>query len=276
MFALFALASTLIFGGPRVSATADANVDADAVARGVDARIGEASTPWTVEIFVEDGEVTFRGRASGRALVEQSLEVPGEDPLQRSIAVASAVAFAIEAAPETEDLDPEPRPEPPSTRRPWWVEAGGGAALNARRDLGLAGGFVLGGGRWLDAKQHARLGAAVGWSHSRGDGLAVHAVEPRVEAAAGAWLGTRVWLGGGVGLGATGAWAVDRQRAAAWTVHLRVPALAEVSLSDRWFLRCALGVDVRNTGLRFIGSDAVLRWASVRPFAGLSFGLSLP
>lgn len=267
-----------------MTAAPEANVDADAVARGVDARIGEASAAWTVEVFVRDGEVMFRGRAPGRGPVEQALEVPTAEPEQRSITVASAVAFAIEAAPHTAEPEagpepepePEPEPKPAPVARPWWVEGGGGVSLNARRDVGLAGGLQLGGGRWLDDKERARLGVALGWSHARADGLAVHALQPRFEAAAGGWLAGRVWLGGGVGLGATGAWAVDRDKATAWTVHVRVPVLAEVQLSQRWFVRGAMGVDIRGTGLRFLGAESVLRWAGVRPFVALLVGVSLP
>ncbi len=277
MVCLMALALPLLLDGPRVTATPGSGVDADAVSRGVEARIGESGDAWTVEISGRGGEVVFRGAAPGRAPVEQALEVPEGEPEQRAIMVASAVAFALEAS------TPLDRAPPESTVgavvgpvRPWWADVGAAVAFNARGELGVAGGLELGGGRWLDARQHVRLGLALGWTHARRDQLAVHAFEPRLEVGAGAWVGEHIWLGGGLGLGVTGAWALDRERASAVAVRVRVPALVEVPFGERWFVRGAVGIDVRGTGLRFIGASGALRWRPVRPFTGLSVGVSLP
>ena len=115
----------------------------------------------------------------------------------------------------------------------------------------------------------------MGWAHARNERLRVHAVQPLIEVDAGAAVGSRVWLGGGLGIGATGAWAFDASRASAWAFRVHVPAIVEVAISGPWFARAEAGLDLQTPALNFRGDEHSLRWGLVRPFLGLGFGLRL-
>jgi|GEM_PF-2474898 len=264
----WALALSLL-GTPRVSVTDGARLDAEAVERGVQARLGEDAEAWTVSIRSTADGVRFRARAPGRETVVQSIELPQGSVEERSILVASALAFALEQAPSSNGAE-RSRAEGEPVRPPWWVAVQGHVALGWQ-PLDPSGGVELEGGRWLEPGHRARAFASIGWSHARRQALRVHALEPLVGVLGGDFVERRVWVGAGIGFGATHAWALDRERATAWAFRMRVPAVAEVEVFDHIVLRGSLGIDVRTPRLRFLGADDTLRWRSVRPFAAVAF-----
>lgn len=266
-----------LLGAPQVTVQGETRVDADAVTRGLEARLGAAAEPWTVSIEPAQGGVRVRARAQGRALVDQSVELPedGSDEA-RAMIVASTVAFALEQA-GTVDASEEPEPPPAvvapvEPAPPWWVSVTGALGLGLG-PLDPSGALALDGGRWFG--EHVRASVSLGWAHAREQPLKVHAFQPMVQADAGAAVGERLWVGGGVGLGATGAWAFDEARASAWALRVHVPAIFEATLVGPLFLRGTAGFDVQTPVFNFRGAQRSLRWGVLRPFLGLGFGLRL-
>lgn len=280
MSATWVLALALA-GAPRVTASDEARVDADAVADGLAARVGDAAEPWTVTLEAAPGGVHFRATAPGRGLVEQTVEVSQGTSEERAIAVASAVAFAIEQAPTSQESADDPSravgaAEPRSIVPPWMVTVGAEAAVGVRAPVDPSGGLELGGGRWVGPGQLFRVSFSLGWAHARKRALSVHAVQPAVQLDVGAPLGQRWWVGGGARIGVTTAWALDRARAGGSALYGRIPATVEVQLKGRWFARGMLGVELRTPSLRFRGASDGLRWGVLRPVAGLAVGANLP
>lgn len=276
MSATWVLALVLA-GAPRVTASAEARVDAGAVANGLTARIGVEAESWTVTLEAAPGGVRFRARAPGRGLVEQTIEVPQGSSEERAIAVASAVALAIEQAPTSqESLGAGDSGESRLVSGPWLATLGAQAALGVRGPVDPSGGFELGGGRWIGPDRLLRVSLSLGWVHARRNALSVHAVQPGVQLDAGTKLGKRWWLGGGARIGVTTAWALDEARARGSALYGRIPATLEVQLHERWFARGVLGVELRGPTLRFRGASDRLRWGAVRPVAGLAVGANLP
>lgn len=280
MIATWVLALVLA-GAPRVTASDDARVDARAVANGLEARVGEAAESWSITLEGAPTGVRFRASAPGRALVEQTVEVPQGSAEERAIAVASAVAFAIEQAlPVSESGGDEDEAHVRGGRAggtaAWMVTLGAQVAAGVRPPASPSGGLELGGGRWFGSQRRVRATLSVGWLHARRGGLAVHAAQPAAQVDVGTAIGTRWWIGGGVRVGATAAWALDRARARGSALYGRIPAMAEVQLSDRWFARGMLGVELRTPVLRFRGVADQLRWGRVRPVAGFAIGANLP
>lgn len=268
-------------GAPRVTASDASRVDADAVARGLEARVGEAAEPWTVTLEAAPGGVRFRANAPGRGLVEQTVEVPEGSAEERAIAVASAVAFAIEQDAEvhasTSEAPRGARPgNPPNPASPWTIALGVRAAIGVASPVSPSGGVELDGRRWFGAQRRFRAGLSLGWGHARHGELSVHALQPAAQLDVGAEVGKRWWVGAGARLGVTTAWALDQARAQGSALYGRLPAMVEVQLTGRWFLRGMLGVDLRTPSLRFRGVSDRLRWGGVRPVAGLAVGANLP
>jgi hypothetical protein len=277
------LALAVLQGPPQISADASARVDADAVARGVEVRLGEAAQPWRVTVDADGSGVSVVAVAPGHPEVRQRVELPEGSVDERSTLLASSLAFVLEqamqeggrSAPSSKPASAagsEPGSAPDVPARPWWVGAAGVATFGVPADP--AGGVQLGAGRWF-AREHLRVSLSASWLHASRDGLKVHALRPAVMLAGGGHVGP-VWLGAGVEVGMLRAWARDRATADAWALHLRVPALLDVPLSPRWFLRGMVGVDITTPRLRFIGASTSLRWRSVRPMVGLGFGVRLP
>lgn len=275
------LLALVLAGAPRVTATDEARVDADAVAKGLAARVGDAAEPWTITLEAAPNGVHFRATAPGRGLVEQTVEVPQGSEEERAIAVASALAFAIEQAPTLQgSADDSSRPggavEPRSLVPPWMVTLGAEAAVGVRAPVDPSGGIELGGGRWVGSEQLFRVSLSLGWAHAREGALSVHAVQPAIQLDAGTPVGKRWWVGGGARIGVTTAWALDRARARGSALYGRIPATVEVQLAGRWFAQGMLGVELRTPSLRFRGVSDGLRWGVVRPVAGLAIGANLP
>ncbi len=275
------LLAAVLAGAPRVTATDEARIDASAVASGLVARIGEPAERWTVTLEAAPGGVRFRATAPGRGVLEQTVEVPQGSSLERAIAVASAVALAIEQAPpSSETPQHSSRHQGASASRgavpPWWVTLAADAALGVRAPVDPSGGFELGGGRWMGPGRLFRVSLSLGWVHARREALRVHAVQPSAQLDAGTALGKRWWIGGGARIGVTSAWALDRARARGLALYGRIPATFEVQLHGRWFARGTLGVELRTPALQFRGVSDRLRWGRVRPMAGLALGASLP
>lgn len=280
MSAVWVLALVLV-GAPRVTATDEARVDASAVAKGLEARVGDAAKPWTVTLEAAPGGVRFRASAPGREPVEQTVEVPEGSSEERAIAVASAVAFAIEQAPSVHESagdasGPSGDGDSLHSTSPWMVTLGAQAAVGVRSPMDPSGGLELGGGRWVGADRLLRVGFSLGWVHARRRMLSVHAVQPALQVDAGGSLGKRWWVGGGARIGVTTAWALDQARARGSALYGRIPATVEVQLTGRWFARGTLGVELRTPSLRFRGASDRLRWGNVRPVAGLAVGANLP
>ncbi len=277
------LLALFLTSAPRVIVDEEVRVDAEGVARGVEGRLGDEADAWTIDVSSSDEGARVAARAPGRGVVEQTVSLPPDASVEeRTIIVASAVAFSIEAAP----VDPEPEPEAehdpnlPATANadhvafipPWWVAAQGHFAVGLG-PLDPSGGVALDAGRWLGPRRHLRVSASVGWAHARNEPLTVHALRPGLQLDAGAALCEKTWLGAGVGIGAVGGWALDRERASAWAMSLRVPVTLDVVLGGPVIFRGAAGVDVQTPSLRFHGSQGTLRWGSFRPFAAAAIGL---
>lgn len=279
------LVAIFVISAPQVIVDEEARVDAEGVARGVEGRLGVEADPWTIAVSSSDDGARVAARAPGRGVVEQTVSLPPDASIEeRTIIVASTVAFSIEAAP----VDPEPQAEPapghdpdlPATANadhiafipPWWVAAQGHFALGLG-PLDPSGGVALDAGRWLGRRRHLRASASVGWAHARNEPLTVHAVRPGLQVDAGAALCEKTWLGAGVGIGAVGGWALDRERASGWAMSLRVPVTLDVVLGGPVIFRGSAGVDIQTPSLRFRGSQGVLRWGTFRPFAAAALGL---
>jgi hypothetical protein len=268
---------------PNVIAETDARVDADAIERGVEGRIGEASETWTVEISATDDGVRIVGRAPRRGPVDQRVSLDETATVdERTIIVASAVAFALEGA--TSDDAPAQSDGRDATLPavanedhvafipPWWIAAAGHFAVGLG-PLDPSGGIALDAGRWLGPRRHLRASASLGWAHARNEPLTVHAVRPGVQLDAGAALCEKTWLGAGIGVGAVGGWALDRERASGWALTVRVPVTLDVVLGGPVIFRGSAGIDVQTPSLRFRGAEGQLRWGVIRPFAAAAFGL---
>ncbi|MCR9162347.1 MAG: hypothetical protein ACE37F_31470 [Nannocystaceae bacterium] len=270
-----------VTAAPQVTVDDDARVDADGVARGVEGRLGADAEAWTIEVSAAEGGAKISARSPGRAIVAQAVSLPsGASIEERTIMVASAAAFAIEAAPGQEQPASDHDPDLPATANadhvafipPWWIAAQGHAAVGLG-PLDPSGGIALDAGRWLGPRRHVRASASVGWVHARNEPLTVHAVRPGVQVDAGAALCEKTWLGAGIGVGAVGGWAFDRARASAWALSLRVPVTLDVVLGGPVIFRGSAGVDVQTPSLRFRGASRALRWGTVRPFAAAALGL---
>lgn len=268
---------------PNVIAETDARVDADAIERGVEGRIGEASEPWTVEISATDDGVRIVGRAPGRGPVDQRVALDETATVdERTIIVASAVAFALEAATSDDapalsdgrdaNLPAVANEDHIAFIPPWWIAAAGHFAVGLG-PLDPSGGIALDAGRWLGPRRHLRASASLGWAHARNEPLTVHAVRPGVQLDAGAALCEKTWLGAGIGVGAVGGWALDRERASGWALTVRVPVTLDVVLGGPVIFRGSAGIDVQTPSLRFRGAEGQLRWGVIRPFAAAAFGL---
>ncbi|MGH1345507.1 MAG: hypothetical protein ACRBN8_28340 [Nannocystales bacterium] len=275
MSAAWVLALALA-GAPRVTASAEARVDADAVADGLEARVGRAAEPWTITLEAAPTGIRFRATAPGRDLVEQTVDVPEGTAEERAIAVASAVAFAIELAPSTDEPGGAMGSGRSEVAAPWMVTLGAHAAVGVVSPGSPSGGLELGGGRWLGAERRIRVSVSLGWGHARRGELAVHAVQPAAQLDVGTVVGQRWWIGGGVRIGASTAWALDRARDRGSSLYGRIPATVEFQLAKRWFARGVVGLDLRTPALRFRGASDQLRWGRVRPVLGLAVGADLP
>lgn len=282
MAAGWVLALSLL-SAPRFTIDDGARVDAAAVERGVDARLGAAGDPWDVTIELDDGGVRILARAPGRALVEQSVSLPPEGSVEeRSIIVAANVAFALEAAPIVEE-NPAPAEDAESSTTAtdpaenvtsvpsWWVAVQGSFGVGGG-PADPAGGIALDLGRWLGARRHVRASISMGWLHARRAPLEVHAVRPVAQVDAGTALREDMWVGAGVGLGGVGGWALDRETANGWALTVHVPVTVEVVLAGPLVFRGSAGLDLQTPSLRFRGAESSIRWGTLRPFVAVALG----
>ncbi|MBV1858683.1 MAG: hypothetical protein KUG77_09755 [Nannocystaceae bacterium] len=272
------LLALVLAGAPRVTAAPDTHVDASAVAKGLGARLGDAAGLWTVTLEAVPAGIRFRAQAPGHRLVEQRVEVPQGSAQERAIAVASAVAFAIEQASASplpvEDGDRAGAAS--EARRPWVVLVGAVVAFGVRSPRDPSGGGELTVGRWVGGGRRFRLSASVGSAHARRGALRVHALQPSAQLDVGSVVGKRWWVGGAARVGVTTAWALDAARARGSAMYVRIPAAVEFQLVPRWFARGIVGFEFRTPSLRFYGARDVLRWGVVRPVVGLAVGANLP
>lgn len=277
------LVAIFVTSAPQVIVDDEARVDAEGVARGVEGRLGEEADPWTIDVSSSADGARVSARAPGRGVVEQAVSLPADASVEeRTIIVASTVAFSIEAAPveSKPDSGADHDPDLPATANadhvafipPWWVAAQGHFAVGLG-PLDPSGGVALDAGRWLGRRRHLRASASVGWAHARNEPLTVHAVRPGLQLDAGAALCEKTWLGAGIGVGAVGGWALDQERASGWALSVRVPVTLDVVLGGPVIFRGSAGLDIQTPSLRFRGSQGVMRWGTLRPFAAAALGL---
>ena len=280
MQALAAVVALMLIDPVRVIAQQPIPIDTDAVTRGIATRLGEAGVGWTVEIRPHPDGVLVYATAPGWVPVETVVQLDGEDADANAIAVAATVSLEIESAPELPDAAPVPEMEVEPAEAgaetkpaPWALAAGAVVALNARGSADVSGGGELSAGRWLG--ENVRVGLRLAGTHARSDSLRLYGLHSGVEVAVGARLG-RAWLGGAPTFGVSAVWAREQGGDVGVSMQVQLPAVFDVDLTSRVFLRGRVGVELHGPRLRFRGTTSSLRWRTVRPLAGLGFGLRLP
>jgi hypothetical protein len=286
------LAAVMSSGGIDVRATAR-DIDAGAVATGVDARLGAAAEGWVVEVQpgATDTDVHLQMRTPDGRPLERDVELEGTDRDSRSRELASMLALLVEEAsaaapspqePPPEEPPPQEAPAPPATVPPaeslprvtGWLALVGRVALNPGRPIAPDPGVGLAGGVWLD-RLHLQPVAQVAWGRTPGS-VVLDGVRMGAGLLAGSQFGAgRWWAGGGVIAHAMWAQARAEERAHGWGSSTEL--LGVVQVRGRWWMVGArLGVDVVLPPLRAFGDDANTRWSAVRPSAGVLLGLRIP
>ncbi len=272
---------------PRVEATPRGALDvrtplvqAEAVARGLDVRVGERWHWWSIVIVEGPGdgavEVTLRD-ADGR-IHARTLTLAGDTTQQRSRELSSALALVVEQAPagvEGSTPTPEHEPKQPPSPVTGWVGVGPRVGFNAVQrpfaDVGLsmAGGVSLSSG-------HLQPIASVEWSRTTTDPVVVDAVRVGAGLLGGAYLAEgRWWVGGGGMVRAQWAQARAQERAAGWwpspSAIMAVRYTAPMISVGLW-----LGADLVLPAMIARGDAGIVRWAAVRPAATLHLALPIP
>lgn len=278
------LLAALVATAPAVQVRVEAvDVDAVAIQRGLELRLGETARGWIVDVLPTDGgdHIHVRLQSPGGDQLHRSLTLEGEGVEERSRELASALAFIIEGQTvEGQTVAPavvEPRPiasEAPEVVRGWVAlgpRVGLGPPSGPDPDYGLA----ARGGVWL-VREHVQPIVAFSWSRSADRDLVLDGLRFGAGAAFGTPLaGRRVWVGAGVIPHAAWTRADDLVAVAKWRSSTELAALLQVR-GSWWVLGARTGLDLTLPPVRASGQDTALRWGPARFMIGLEFGLVLP
>ncbi|MEX1365052.1 MAG: hypothetical protein AB1Z98_18125 [Nannocystaceae bacterium] len=266
-----------------------AQVEHDAVVRGLELRVGSRWQAWTIE--VQDGStagtVLVRLSDDSGRIQTRELALSAETAQTRSRELSSALALLIDqldpldADPAAADPNAAQAPAPAPTLPPaapttsGWIGLGPRAALNPTSDLDPDVGVSLAGGAWL-LRSHLQPVAELSWSAWSEDTLRVDAVRFGVGMLGGAAaLGGRLWGGGGAVMRAQWARASASSTAAGWWASPAVVGALQyrgrIVVAGVW-----LGLDLLLPPLLARDEAHQLRWSSVRPTGTVHVGIRLP
>jgi hypothetical protein len=267
----------LVTVAPAVSVDAP-EIDAEAVRRGLEVRLGETSRGWEIEISSTHRyeQLYARLRSPAGREIHRAIVLEGVDTEERSRELASALALIMDEHVEPQETDaPQPGPAPQPTSVSGWVAIGPRFGLGPPTSLHGDGGLAARGGAWL-ANEHVQPIAALSWSRSRRGELVLDGLRMGAGVAFGsALLERRLWLGAGVVPHAMWTRAADRRAVASWRSSTELAGLLQVR--GRWWLLAArTGLDLTLPPVRARGVDATLRWGAARFVFGIEFGLVLP
>lgn len=272
------LALVLLVEPLRLEGTPDA-ADLDSAREGVAVRLGAASDDWVVlvgNVDAADDVVHVELTAPQGEKFTRDVPLEGDDPIDRGLQLAAAVAVIIEtyeAPPPKVVTPPRPPPPPPEHRPKGWVGVGGRIGGGPPQALHLDGGVGIAAGLWL-VEDHIQPIVDVGWMRSQSRDLEIDAV--RIGAGAlfgGSVLRGHLWVGAGATGGAIGARARAQSHASAWSGSLAIP-LALQGRFSRVVVEAHAGPQLTLPPLRFSGAGRSLRWGLVRFFAGIRVGVT--
>jgi hypothetical protein len=244
-------------------------VDADAVERGLRARLGDRIEGWQIEVEGSSGEnevaVTLVRPDASRESRRMTVEGVSVDDRSRELAAALALVVDQYVAPETV---PETSPRPPRVRR-FFLGIGPRVGVGAPPHPDLGASFA--GGGWL-AGEHLMPRLQVTWSGSWDEDLFFHGVRFGAGLGAGAPLGGgRWWLGAFVVPQAAWVQARDAFEVERWVSSSEVGGLLQLRF-EHLVIGLRTGVDVTLPPLRARGRGAQVRWGTFRYMAGLTVG----
>jgi hypothetical protein len=283
------------FDGIDVQVTAR-DLEADAIANGIDARLGEMVDGWVIAVQpgATSSDVHIRLRSPNGRVVERDVELDGTEVDSRNRELASMLALILEQAaaepdippeeppedPPPEDPPPEPPPDPPPPPPPeplavGWVAALGRVGLNPSSNVAPDPGVGLVGGAWID-RFHLQPVVQVAWGRTSRDNITIDGVRFGAGLLAGTDFGAGRWWAGGGAIGQA-MWGSVRAEASATGWFSATELLGMLQVRGRWWMAGArVGVDLVLPPLRARGNRGIVRWAIARPAFGIMLGVRIP
>lgn len=275
---MVALAPWCLLGVLALAAPADAGagavhvdsalVDADAVDRGLRARVGDRLEGWRVDVRGSRGDALDVELVRPDGTREsRRLSVGGETVDARSRELAASLALIVDQYVPAADAG-RSSPRRPRARR-FFLGVGPRVGVGKPPDPDV--GATLAAGAWL-VREHLMPRVQASWSGAWEGTLFFHGVRFGVGLGAGAPLAAgRLWLGGFVVPQAAWAQARDAHVVQRWGSSSEVGVLFQLRL-EHLVIGLRTGLDVTLPPLRARGSEGTIRWGMFRYMAGLTVG----